>query len=210
MKKYIILLLALSVVLAFAGCGEDEIAPEIPDNRPTQDSFLEPPDEDENAGDGIPDVPYDETPYDEDGQTEPPAPAEDPDPCENGHTEGEAATCVTAQLCTLCGEELTPALGEHIWSEWSVTTPAAVDIAGEEARICEVCQDSETREIPALPAPTPTPPPAPATPKSGDRKTEDGQEYVYDDYYGWWPVFPEINNIVEVDPTLDWDRVVGW
>ena len=51
-------------------------------------------------------------------------------------------------------DEMKPALG-HVWSEWAITTPADVGVAGIETRECGRCHETETREIPPLgPAPT--------------------------------------------------------
>ena len=39
------------------------------------------------------------------------------DLCANGHTQGAAATCETAQICTVCGYVIKAELG-HNWGEW--------------------------------------------------------------------------------------------
>ena len=71
--------------------------------------------------------------------------AVEPTCTETGKTEGSH--------CSRCGEVLTPqetvnALG-HDWSDWTVTTPATCTEAGEEARTCARCKDTETREVEA-------------------------------------------------------------
>ena len=65
------------------------------------------------------------------------------------HKPGADATCTTAQTCTVCGEELTPALG-HTWGEWFVVTEATFETTGLKKRICSVCTAEETEIIPVL------------------------------------------------------------
>ena len=48
-----------------------------------------------------------------------------------GHTAGDAATCTTAQICTVCEEELVAALGHTPGAEATCTT----------AQICTVCEE---------------------------------------------------------------------
>ena len=65
-----------------------------------------------------------------------------------GHTEGPAATCTTAQTCTVCGDELVGELG-HDYEE-EVTTEATCTEVGEKVFTCSACGDSYTEEIAAL------------------------------------------------------------
>ena len=60
------------------------------------------------------------------------------DPCAAGHTAGEAADCTNAQVCTVCGAELTAALG-HSYNA-VVTDPDCVN-GGYTTYTC-VCGDS--------------------------------------------------------------------
>ena len=67
--------------------------------------------------------------------------------CNEGeHVPGADATCTTAQTCTVCGKELTPAT-DHAWGKWTESKAATCKEAGEEKRICTVCGESvfETR-----------------------------------------------------------------
>ena len=69
-----------------------------------------------------------------------------------------APTCTeqgyTTHTCSRCGDSYidsyVDALG-HTFGEWTVTKEAQVGVKGEETRICSVCGEKETREIPALP-----------------------------------------------------------
>lgn len=87
--------------------------------------------------------------------------------CENkGHKKGAPATCETPQLCSVCKETLTPALGHeytkatceepakctrckkptgtalgHNWGEWEINS-----YIQKEQRICSNCSKVETRE----------------------------------------------------------------
>lgn len=65
------------------------------------------------------------------------------------------ATCDTEgyieSKCSVCGADtakILPALG-HKWGEWKVTVEATKTEKGEKVRVCEVCQETETKEIPA-------------------------------------------------------------
>jgi hypothetical protein len=67
-------------------------------------------------------------------------------------TAGETATCTNSQICTVCGNVITAALG-HTWSDnWTTATSASCEARGEEVRFCTVesCNHSQTREIPQL------------------------------------------------------------
>lgn len=66
-----------------------------------------------------------------------------------GHTPGEAATCTTPQICTVCKAEITPALG-HEWSEWTVAKEATVYEAGTKVRTCSRCDAEEEETIAIL------------------------------------------------------------
>jgi len=69
-----------------------------------------------------------------------------------GHTNGPAATCTSAQVCTVCNAVIAPALG-HAWGEWVVTTPATCLAAGVESQTCtrEGCTVApQTQPIPVL------------------------------------------------------------
>lgn len=49
------------------------------------------------------------------------------------HTPGAAATCGTAQTCTVCGAELAPATGEHVWEDATCIAP----------KTCKICKTTE-------------------------------------------------------------------
>ncbi len=55
-----------------------------------------------------------------------------------GHTPGEAANCMHALTCTVCGLELEPAT-DHTVSDWTVTKEATCTEAGEKTKSCTVC-----------------------------------------------------------------------
>lgn len=60
-------------------------------------------------------------------------------------------------ICNRCGEtdkKILTALG-HDFTDWTVTKPAEVDIAGEETGTCSRCGKTTTREIPPLEPETP-------------------------------------------------------
>ncbi|MBR5424097.1 MAG: hypothetical protein IK108_08830 [Clostridia bacterium] len=79
----------------------------------------------------------------------------------DGETElrgAAAATCTEAGYsgdvyCLGCGNVKTPgaaiAAAGHQWGEWTVTAEATDTEAGEEARECAVCHETETRAVPA-------------------------------------------------------------
>ncbi len=80
-----------------------------------------------------------------------------------GETEvknAKPATCGEAGytgdiFCKACGVKLAegeaiPATGEHSWSEWTVTIEPAPGVPGERSRMCAVCLQIETEEIPPL------------------------------------------------------------
>ena len=90
----------------------------------------------------------------------------------NGHTAGAAATCTTAQTCTVCGKTIVAALnhkdenkdnicdrenckvilcgeGNHIEDEGTVTKDATCEEKGEKTYKCTACGDTlRTEEIP--------------------------------------------------------------
>ncbi len=57
----------------------------------------------------------------------------------NGHTPGEAATCTTPQLCTVCGAVIQLELGHNYESE--VTVPTCTEM-GYTTYTCTICGDS--------------------------------------------------------------------
>ena len=70
------------------------------------------------------------------------------------------------QKYSLCGAIATEK-GEHVFGDWTVTREAAPGKEGEQERVCELCEYTETEAIPALeirkdaaPAPTAEPEPA--------------------------------------------------
>ena len=66
-----------------------------------------------------------------------------------GHTEGAAATCTTAQKCTVCDTELAPALG-HSWDQGVVTTEPTEEAEGVKTYTCSACGETKTESIPKL------------------------------------------------------------
>ena len=78
--------------------------------------------------------------------------------CSNGkicikeHIPGAAATCTTAQTCTVCGEELAPKLA-HTAGEWTVVTAATYTQEGLQQKKCTVCSTVLKEE--AIPKPSP-------------------------------------------------------
>ncbi len=52
-------------------------------------------------------------------------------------------------LVVLCVALLVACECKHKYSEWSVTTPATCDTAGERTRTCSKCGDTERETIPA-------------------------------------------------------------
>ncbi|MDE7086595.1 MAG: hypothetical protein K2O67_00195, partial [Clostridia bacterium] len=65
-----------------------------------------------------------------------------------GHNPGDAATCTTPQICTVCETELAPALG-HDFGEWVTTKEATFVEDGEKRRDCSRCDEYQTEVIPA-------------------------------------------------------------
>ena len=90
-------------------------------------------------------------------------PAEDYELAKLPHTEvidaAVAPTCTDTGLtegkhCSECNEVLiaqtvVSALG-HDWNEWKLTTAPTCTVAGEEARTCKVCNETETRVVDAI------------------------------------------------------------
>ena len=68
-----------------------------------------------------------------------------------GHTPGAAATCTTAQTCTVCGEELAAAKG-HVESDIVAVKPDCTTPGSEAGKKCSVCGEilSGGTVIPAL------------------------------------------------------------
>lgn len=70
------------------------------------------------------------------------------------------------QKYSLCGAIATEK-GEHTFGDWTITREAAPGEEGEQERVCELCEYTETEATPALeieesPAPAPTAEPVPA------------------------------------------------
>lgn len=69
-----------------------------------------------------------------------------------GHDEsGAAATCLKAKTCVTCGEVLVAKLTapeSHVYGEWVVETPATMSAAGLQYKVCTVCEEKVTEEIP--------------------------------------------------------------
>lgn len=70
------------------------------------------------------------------------------------------------QKYSLCGAVATEK-GEHTFGDWTITREAAPGEEGEQERVCELCEYTETEATPALeieesPAPAPTAEPVPA------------------------------------------------
>jgi hypothetical protein len=61
-------------------------------------------------------------------------------PAHGQHTEGDEATCIHDQICTVCGEVLNPAHGEHTEGEW-----VTLDDGSKELR-CIHCNELLDRE----------------------------------------------------------------
>ena len=58
------------------------------------------------------------------------------DPCANGHTPGTAATCETAQTCTVCSQIITASTG-HNWGEWEDNViPESCTTASKDTASC--------------------------------------------------------------------------
>ena len=70
-------------------------------------------------------------------------------PTLNGHIRGAAATCTSAQICTVCGKELVPALG-HTQSQIVVENNVAPDCVNngsyDNVIYCLVCDEEVSRE----------------------------------------------------------------
>lgn len=61
------------------------------------------------------------------------------DPCyKNGHTPGREADCENNQICTVCGEVITPSYGHNYVS---VITPATCTENGYTTHTCSICGD---------------------------------------------------------------------
>ena len=65
-----------------------------------------------------------------------------------GHTPGVAATCTTAQVCTVCGAELKAALG-HDLTEHAGKAPTCTEIGWEAYKTCSRCDYTTYEEIAA-------------------------------------------------------------
>ena len=61
------------------------------------------------------------------------------------HAPGTAATCTTAQFCTVCGEKLADALGHDY--QGAITTEATCAVVGVKTFTCTRCRDSYTESI---------------------------------------------------------------
>ena len=65
------------------------------------------------------------------------------------HCDNASIVCASASEIRITGTKSTGDIHEHVYGEWTVTTPATCTEAGVETRTCE-CGKSETREIEAL------------------------------------------------------------
>ena len=59
------------------------------------------------------------------------------------HTPGVAATCTTAQICTVCNQTVNSALGHNYSTEWTVDKAATADTEGQKSHHCTRC-DAKT------------------------------------------------------------------
>lgn len=129
MKRFLALLLASLMLLAFVACDEetadDNGKNEAPDTEDTA-----------SKGDG-----------DEDNK----------DPETPEHTHSHTSEVTKEKTCTengiktftcSCGDSYTEEIVTegHSWSYWDTVTPAIIGKAGEEKRTCKTCGSSETRE----------------------------------------------------------------
>ncbi|MGN0546640.1 MAG: InlB B-repeat-containing protein [Acutalibacteraceae bacterium] len=65
-----------------------------------------------------------------------------------GHTPGIERTCVTDQVCVVCGTVLAYADGvSHVWSEWSTSKSAGFFTEEEQVRRCSACGEEEYRFV---------------------------------------------------------------
>ena len=69
-----------------------------------------------------------------------------------GHDEsGAEATCAAAKTCVTCGEVLVAKLTDpesHVYGEWVVETEATMSHTGSQYKVCTVCENKVTEEIP--------------------------------------------------------------
>ena len=65
-----------------------------------------------------------------------------------GHTPGIERTCVTDQVCVVCGAVMAYADGvSHVWSEWSTSKSAGFFTEEEQVRRCTACGEEEYRIV---------------------------------------------------------------
>lgn len=158
MKKLLALLLAFSMVLSFAACGEDET--ETPNPGSSVPSSGTPSSSvPESTGSSQP-------PVSEPGTSQPPAsePAASQPPAGDAHTHSYsekitvAASCVTEGTKTLtcsCGDSYTekvPATG-HAWGEWEITEEPTTSQKGKAQRKCTACTATENKVLDEIPLP---------------------------------------------------------
>lgn len=55
-----------------------------------------------------------------------------------------------AQVCTICGYVMRPAIHTHSWGNWEMITPATCTESGKWKRTCLTCDKTVTEAIPAL------------------------------------------------------------
>jgi len=66
--------------------------------------------------------------------------------CANGHTPGTAATCETAQTCTVCDYVIKAATG-HNWNEWSEANQPTETTDGIQERICKNSENHKESRV---------------------------------------------------------------
>ena len=69
-----------------------------------------------------------------------------------GHDEsGADATCAQPKVCVTCGEVLVAKLDapeDHVYGEWVVEIEATMSSTGSQYKVCELCENKVTEEIP--------------------------------------------------------------
>ncbi len=151
MKKWIALLLAMSMVFSLAACGAEEKPPVTTGGSTTQATEQKPTETDSAQPSGT-------------DATEPPAtqpPVTEPPATEPPHTHSYSEK-VTAPTCTekgyttftcSCGDTYkdkeTAATG-HKWSEWKTTKEPTETAEGAAERTCSVCKEKETKTLAKL------------------------------------------------------------
>ncbi len=172
MKKYLAILLAISLSLSFAAC----VKPAMDNAGQTSSGLSQSQPGSTGTTESQISIPPTETSAPP-AQTQPPAegtkppettvPTEGTKPTEPAHTHNYSGNVTKAATCTAdgvktyacaCGDSYTETISAtgHSWSEWTTTKAPTTTAEGNLQRKCQTCKTTENKPIPVLPPSEPS------------------------------------------------------